>query len=347
MAAILAAVLEVLGLLNTVIPYVQNILGFTVKAAQEHSPYALETIAANSANTVNSPTFGNAALHAQLTALLVAVGGPQQAGSPVTLPTTPPAGYGADTSGTAGAVWAFPLASSGQPAGDQLDNAGNLARNLALIETGFVAGQSSFFRISGIWWDNNGPPSANGFPEAPLANVLTSDTLLDFLNRESGYTGWAYDLSGYAWVDANGTPDGWIFTSIVSDAQFQVLKAQMAGTTSTNTPPIWPGFANVSLFTPVTIIPLTTVAQICDGVLIEITAVTGNKPQIPYGDQQAWRYLGALSFYSDNGDVEPWQPLAFAHGVYCPRTMKQAAGVVIRADAGIVGTVTPWITNFT
>lgn len=114
MVQVLALLVRVLGSLTTVIAYVQQILGFASTAAQEHAPYELETIAANAANTVNSPTFGNAALHTQLSALQTAVAALTPTGTPITLPPVPPTGYGADPTGVAAYVWAYSLAGSGQ-----------------------------------------------------------------------------------------------------------------------------------------------------------------------------------------------------------------------------------------
>jgi hypothetical protein len=339
----LALLGEVLSIAVNILGLVQQLLGIAQNTAIEHGPYAIENIAANAANTVNSPTWGNAALHAQLSALQTAVATLQASGSPVTLPTTPPTGYGADPTGVAAYVWAYSLAGSGFAAGDQLDNAGLFGVNVGTARVQFGLVNEPYFATGGTWSSKFGPQSAGGQPIFPTANILPTDTLVSFLDRESLYVGWLLTGGDYATIaDSLGGDDFW-YTTTITAAEFIVLRDGGSVVTVAGVPPVWPGLANVTLGSPVTIVPLTTIVLPLDGVLIDITSLTTNKPEIPYGDQMAWRYLGALAFVSDNGQVEPWQPLAFAQALYCPRTMAHAAGVVLRADAGIVGTVTPWV----
>ena len=353
MAQVVALLLRVLGILTPLLSYVQTILGFASTSAQETSPLILQTIASNAANTVNSPTWGNEQLYNLLNALTTALAAntaslttdiaTRQSGStPVNLPVTPPAGYGGGTGASAAEVWGYTLAGSGHTAGDMQDNAGMLAINLGDAGIGFNGGRSSFFNLSGVWWDFSGPPSASDYPYAPTSAILSTDTLLTWLDRESGYTGWAYNQSDYAWEYAISPTYQWRFITVLNEAQFQIMKAGSGTVAVTGIPPVWPGAAHATLTGPYTILPLTTITELMEGCFIDIINVTTNKPQIPYGSKQAWRYLGALAFVADNGHVEPWQQLAFAQALYCPLSMEQASAVVIRADAGIIGTVRPW-----
>ena len=353
MAQVVALLLRVLGILTPLLSYVQTILGFASTSAQETSPLILQTIASNAANTVNSPTWGNEQLYNLLTALTTALAAntaslttdiaTRQSGSTaVNLPTTPPPGYGGGGGATAADVWAYPLATSGFPAGDQLDNAGMFAVNVGIVKAQFPLVNQPYYSTGGTWWSTGSPGGAGSQPIFPISAILPTDTLISFLDRESFYTGWALIDGGYASVYDGAGGDDFNYTTTITAAEFITLRDGGGTVTVTGVPPVWPGAAGATLSGPYAIVPLTTITEAMDGCFIDIINVTTNKPEIPYGTKQAWRYLGALAFFSDNGHVEPWQQLAFAQAIYCPLSMERAAGVVLRADAGIIGTVRPW-----
>ncbi|HWI69625.1 MAG TPA: hypothetical protein VNS88_14830, partial [Nitrospiraceae bacterium] len=154
--------------------------------------------------------------------------------------------------------------------------------------------------------------------------------------------GWSEATDGRVTVittDGEGF-DTW--TTTIDESGFQALKDLLYPPSASAAPPVWPGIDNVTPLDPADITALLTYTADMSGVIVNISSVGANKPQVPYGDQQAWRYIGAISFVSDNGDVEPWQQLAFANALYLPRTMLQASAVVVRTDASVVGTVTPF-----
>jgi hypothetical protein len=342
MGQVIALLLQVLGILTPLLNYVQTILGFASKAAQETAPLILQTIASNAANTVNSPTFGNSALHDQLTALQASVATLQQAAVPVHLPPVAPPGYGGGGGSTAAEVWAYPMPSTNQPAANMMENAGLLGVNLGTVRAQFPLVNQPYYSIGGTWWSAFGPNGANSTPSFPVANILPTDTLITFLERESFYNGWGLIEGGYATIYDGSGGDDFFYTTNITAAEFILLRDGGGTVTLTGVPPVWPGFAHATLTGPFPIVPLTTITEPMEGCFIDIINVTTNKPKIPYGTKDAWRFLGALAFVTDNGHVEPWQQLAFAQAIYCPLSMEQAAAVVIRADAGIVGTVRPW-----
>jgi len=107
-------------------------------------------------------------------------------------------------------------------------------------------------------------------------------------------------------------------------------------------PPVWPGLEGVQLGEPVALAPEMTVAEDMCGVLIAITAVPSKTLWFTYDDHKAYRHTGALAFYSDNGDLEPFQALSFDQAIYTCRTMEMAAGVKVMVPQGTEGTLTPW-----
>lgn len=111
--------------------------------------------------------------------------------------------------------------------------------------------------------------------------------------------------------------------------------------------PVWPGLANVNLGVPVSISESFTVTGPCDGVIIDISSVPTKLGYYWYDTQRSYRNLGSLSFYDDQGHQEYAITLGFTTAVYCPKTMRSAAGCRIRMAAQVVGTVTPWTVKTT
>lgn len=107
-------------------------------------------------------------------------------------------------------------------------------------------------------------------------------------------------------------------------------------------PPVWPGLDNVTLGTPVGFDGNVDVTADMDGVLVTLTTSPTKTGHYMLGNVDLWYGLGRISFESDNGDVEPWQYLAFDYGIFVPRTMQHASAVHLQVLGGAEGTVTPW-----
>src|SRR5258708_33571825 len=151
MPAILAALLELLGLVNILTSIAQNILGLSQHGAQEHIPYNIESFTVNTQNAVASPLYGLLALHNQLADIQAAIALLQVATNPVVLPTIPPSGYGADPGSVASYVWNYNLASSLSTAGDALASAGNAADAMQAGQVSFRSGWSPILSLRGSW----------------------------------------------------------------------------------------------------------------------------------------------------------------------------------------------------
>lgn len=107
-------------------------------------------------------------------------------------------------------------------------------------------------------------------------------------------------------------------------------------------PPHWPGHANVTFGAPHDLATTTLVEGPMHGVLIEITATEPGTSFMQYDGVKAWRHVGGLAFYTDDGQMETYQALGFATAVYVPKTMSIAQGCKLFKSHLPRGTITPW-----
>ena len=275
--------------------------------------------------------------------LLVAVGLAQQTGEPVTLPA-PPTGYGGGTTGDiAASVWDYALASSDQRAGDALAGVGMEAQARGFADAMVQLGNSPLIGMMGTWDALQSHPYRPNFPYPDVRNILVTDTLLTWLNREAGHYPWTMDDTGFAMTDVQDVDSSWRFVCLLSPQEFAHLKPGWPSVSVANVAPLWPGLAHVTLGDPIALSDGLIVSGLMDGVIITLSDVPTTRGRYVYGDLTAWLNIGALVFQDDGGQVEAHQPLNFVDQVYCPKTMVHAAYCKLRVGLGVVGTVTPWI----
>jgi hypothetical protein len=340
---------DVLGILNVLQALMKQV-------AQEHIAFQIEsTVVATSLN-VGSPTFGLSALHTQLAAaaaqdvidhaaLVALIAGAQQAINPVILPTIPPTGYGGGTGASAADVWAYTLPGSGIAAADQQDNAGYFAIAMGIVRALLPLQSEPMFATGGTWWSGNAPSGYGSQPIFPIANILATDTLLVFLDRESYYSGWALNPGGTAWIYDNDPADDYKYVTAITALGFLTLRESLFPTAVGVGAPLWPGLADVTLGTPVALTAALDVAVVMHGAIITLTAVPPGKPTYTLGTAIATAHIGQITFVNDNGDLEYPQNLSFASEVYVPLTMVKASGAKLRCVPGVTGTITPWTIN--
>lgn len=277
-----------------------------------------------------------------LSASIAAVNTRQPATSPVILPTTPPAGYGTDYSLIGAEVWGYPMPGSGRAAADLQDDAGITAVNLATAGVSFMDRRSKFFRLSGTWNSLAGANSTDAGPIFPIANILPTDTLNTFLERESFWSGWTANDDTTQSVFQDPAHTDFLLTTTITEAEFELIRDAGALASPTNVPPVWPGVANVVLGTPVALASGLTISTPMDGVIVNISGVPPRANFYDFDGSPSYRNLGSLSFLTDDAEQEASQSLGFTSALYTPRTMFQAAGVKLRTVGGVSGTVTPW-----
>lgn len=268
-----------------------------------------------------------------------------QRGEPVTLPSTPPAGYGgASPSENAAAVWQYQLPITLAETGDALNWAS------AILFPSLYYGKWKIGTAPYFSWATRGDPFAGAlgpsgpWPSPLAANILPSDTLLSWLQREaSGWT-WVADPDGSDQIIAAGqNPNSYIICDLTV-ADFNELR-MTASPLLAQGAPIWPGLANVTLGTPVALSESFTLTGPMDGIIIDISSVNPNRTRYDFNGLYTYRRIGAFAFVDDNGDAEGFIPLSFVHAVYTPSRMVSAAEVLFNLDPATVGTVTPWTRN--
>lgn len=106
--------------------------------------------------------------------------------------------------------------------------------------------------------------------------------------------------------------------------------------------PIWPGLASVTLGTPTALLDSMDIAGPMDGLIVAASGADAGTAHYTYHDVKAYRNVGALAFYTDRGDIEPFQTLGFEAAIYTPRTMVRAGGAKLFTSRGLSGTVRTW-----
>lgn len=105
----------------------------------------------------------------------------------------------------------------------------------------------------------------------------------------------------------------------------------------------WPGLANVTLGTPVSITETMRIATTMEGFIYDVTSVTSGARIYNLGGKTSISGLAQASFESDNGDMETFQLLSFVKSVVVPKSMLTASACVLEWRPGTTGTVTPWV----
>lgn len=342
---VIAVLEQIVSYLLTLIGLAQFIAGKTGHAAQETSPYFIQDRVKATLDDVDNVTFGLNALHNQLVTLQTSVNSITGGSAPVTLPNPPPAGYGyAGDSTIFNAVW------------NGLNSPDVQTPYIFLRQVGteslFRSGYAPFYQSGGIF-AYNGPVydefgiTGSFFPLFDTTAILPTDNLLSFIASQNpgAGTAWVNGIGSNVFISGD-TGDGTVhFNTMYDDAWFQDLKASLFPLDSGGIAPVWPGFANVTLGTPVAIGLGATIPGPMNGVLVDITAVPAKAGYYDFDGTLSYRNLGGLSFVSDDGQNEFPQNLGFQQAVYCPKSMGVAASCKLRAIGGVTGTVTPWSTN--
>lgn len=354
MTTVISIALKILGLsertvtlINNAIQAITGIQTILGTPAQEHSVTDVLTDTDTIITMLNDPIIGLAAIkfeiQAQATGIVAVINTLPQVGDPVVLPTTPPTGYGSPSDADIfNAVW------NGLKSPDVVTPYEFL--RVVGTRTEFVTGFASLAQADANFYFSNPNYDVFGsvgtfYPVFDLALMVSTDTLLSFLTtcNPAATVVWTPSTGLQVFVSGDNGDGTVNFITVWNEATFQQLKATLFPLASGVVAPVWPGLSGVTLGTPVSIASQMTITTPMDGVVVDITSVTTNKPSLAYDTELAYKFIGALAFVSDNGDVETFQPLAFTHALYCPQRMTQATSVVLRVDAGVVGTVTPWV----
>lgn len=348
--AILNAVLKILGLVSSVDTLVNIINGNTQAAAQETTKFLIQTTTNEIRADLLDPSIGlakiisnQAVIIADIasarSAILAAVGSPQQAGSPVTLPATQPPAYGTSN---AAAIWGYQVGTSGITpilASEAQANSWFHTHNWGNT-WGYDFADSPFFTLVGLGFEMDLKPFNGSSPRPRISTVRRTDTVLSWLTREASFWTWNVGVGGEVYAFDNRLTLQVTWFCKFTDATLQ-LAAFGASATAVSAP-IWPGISGVTLGTPVAITPSLVITGSMHGVIIDITSFAARQGFGDFGTLQGLRFTGALTFIDDNGESERPQSLGSVHEVLLPKTMSVAASCAFKADPAVGGTATPF-----
>lgn len=350
MTQVLLLLQKIISALSTVLSLVGIIQGNTTHAAQENVPFTLETDVAIVKSDVTDPSIGLAKIVSNQAALLAAIGIAQtdiltaianltNGTTPVSLPPSPPSGYG----GAAAAdVWNYIIPETSDEAHYDL---GSIFQNTVAREKAFGVQLiwSPFFAMSATWadwWIET--TSSYPHPAFDVSAISPTDTLAGFLLSQNPGHMWNLLPEGSHYQALYTSTHGSValITCLVDLDRFAEMKASPAA--SGAMPPIWPGLTGVTLGSPVALSTALTVTGPLAGVIIHVSSFAPRMAYGTVGALQGLRFAGAATFTDDNGQAERAVGLSFVDEVLMPRTMEVAATCEIRADASVVGTATPF-----
>lgn len=332
-------VFKVAGNVLDILGYVVNIYsGMAQQTTLENIDTAVDNVADNTISIISKLNgeggFAGAGL-LDLKAAILAIGGEDSRDLTVVYNQIP-----TDFSG----VWTYLLPNSGGRAADVLDDAGGFARNMSDIAMHRLTGNPCF-GVSGSYWD----PTVQRLIDVSLTMDWTDytpgESLLTWLNRVTGCVEWEKDVgSDYYHIhayDLSYDNDFQIYF-LLSEVEWRAVIASQNGSASEAR---WPGLDNVTLGTPVALSEGVTIAEAMDGILIALTSIPPKTGSYTFDDKESYLHMGAVAFYSDNGDYEQAQSFSFVNHILMPKSIAHPAGCVLRCKGNTVGTATPFTIN--
>lgn len=346
-ARILASILNTLGVLNLIQGLINGLIQSVRLNAQEAIPFQIENIVANTQLAIQNGSYGLSNNYAQnqanTAAILLAIAYLTDGTTPVSLPATPPTGYGSGSSApTVDDIWAGPASGMN----DTPTEVFNAIQAYMENSRNFVArpmGKLPGFQIWGLWGQEQANPVPLHYPAPDYSDIRVTDDRLSWLTRTDPLNSWYADpLTGEpsALTDPADLGQPWKMQPSFTEGQFKTFPT--TGILSLG-PPVWPGLPLVTLGSPVALASTLTVTSPMDGVIVQLTTVPPGKPSYDYDGTFSYGAIGGIAFQDDNGSMEAQQILGFTQQIYTPRAMKQAAAVKLLCRPGISGTVTPWV----
>lgn len=350
--SVLAIVLRILSIVGTILGITQAIENKPV--SQEGHPLQIQTAVLAIANYIIDPVVGLPKVLSNQSALLTAIGIAQNdiltaianltnGTTPVSLPPTPPTGYGGGS--TAAEVWNYSIpAAQFTDAGFLLGMAGLTANKQVLIDSQIAGDVLPGWLVGSNWPIEQIGPDLTLPHIAPTTILATDATPVAWANR-------VYPLSIAYTADSLGRPvypdqrsnTGYVYTIDMDILRFSQWKAALALVAQSAGAPVWPGIANVTLGSTLALADGLNIPGPLDGVILSITAVPSPISYYPFGPLRSYVHVGGLAFVDDNGQAETVQPIGLSANVVCPKAMNRASHAFLRLQSGVVGTITPWI----
>lgn len=357
MAAVLAILGRLLGYVLQILGIAQVVQGLTEHAAQEHSQYQIESIVTTAGLSIANPTYGLSAAHTERGTILTAI-----AAIPTTeIPAHPPQDWVDDLS-TGNAHW---LTYCADMANASASNFTDTLWREATTHTSLVGGQAGYLdsrnpdfcllgdsaltvieTLRGQW----GAGIVTQPDRIDWSDWDGAESLVTFLNRvESTYL-WTYTgpdgiVTNCAWT--SGTTGGRLFywRCRYQDWQLPFISGRVAAAIAgvgRMAPPIWPGLANVTLGTPVSVLTDTEVVAAMDGALWHTDTAPPRRSRFVVNGHAYDYHLGSFAFTTDDGQAETFGYLGWVDQILVPRLIARPASVLISLGENVTGTLTPW-----
>lgn len=245
--------------------------------------------------------------------------------------------------GTASEIWNYVQPGADRSQGDYQVLAGLVSLNLNEAHVAFPTKDSPIILVNAYWGEPIADIRGDSPPDISTDTIGSYPHVLDWLEGESGWSGWAFNDAGYPFVKATLAPeDSSRFVCTLSESDFQRLKG--GGVTLTvPLPPVWPGLSGVTLGSVHALVDQMELTGAMSGVLIELTAWPPTVPIYPYGSRTSVVKIGALVFSDDNGEAEFIDAIMLDRQVIACKAMTQASKVSVRVRPGISGTIRTWL----
>lgn len=271
------------------------------------------------------------------------------AGPGVDLPAVPPTGYGGATVAEVWGHYLNGIAGGGVTADEGLSQTW-IHREHHALYSGFPVNHQRDFVVNEFW--PYGATHATDFAgiTCDYSDIHADDTVLSWLTRtDTSGRVWALDAAtGLCTTETNLTGEYLAsITCTLRDADLQAIRAGYGNTAlpANNVAPIWPGIDGVTLGTTLPCVLALTFEGPCDGILISILGTPLTIQQMNIGSDKLYRGIGRLAFRNDNGQLEPWQPVAANECIMVPKTMSHSSGFVMGFYNTQEAAVTPWTLN--
>jgi hypothetical protein len=341
MAAILAIVERLLGVLLQVLGITQMIREQTQHTAREHADYLIEGIVTTAGLSIAHPTYGLAAAHTERGAILSAIAA---LNAPVLAAIAAlPAGSSLPALGDiTGGVWGEldPFSDSENvPYGQELANSHRWA-SFAISAGSVPATHSPFFNISYPPPSPDTIPSNYTWPQPDWGDIRRNDALVIWLERTCPDFTWSYDSSGeniIGYLTSLNESEAPHFTPRMTGTEwYKLIVAPLA------TAPIWPGQAEVTDGAPTVLTETAIVTGPMDGIKLTVDSGPGGAGQWGVGDFRSYYRAGYVVFLDADGHADTTQFVGPDDNIFAPKGMTTAASVVVGLNKATQITVTPW-----
>lgn len=374
---LVAMVLELLALVGL-------IKDQTAETSKEHEPYRTEALVRTIDLNVTSPTFGLVQAAEQRDDILTQIQAVRQdttephlptiedvleavAGIQVSLPETPPPGYGGgdpEADIWHRLIYIETFSDGVQPYyfQDQQNSLGTYM-NIDTLYNGVTWRQNADFVIYALspWGMGDALTTADSLifhaaPEVDWSQWNGTDSLVTFLNSIDAYPHWGYGSGNWPgityacrpWVETGGS--AFSMRCVWRDSDLPYISGRHAANMkrlANRSLPVWPGPDGIVWGTAVELGHGFASLESCDGVVVTIEETPSRIGSYDFNGTPSHVHIGSIAFTADFGIIETSQPFSFPQHLVMPKQIAAPTGFIGRAAPGVVGSVNPFTIQIT